>query len=199
VGGARLAGDQKGAAAAGATILFTDESGLLMAPLLRTTLAPRGRTPEVRQRASQRDKVSVAGALWKTPGGLVRLAYRTYPGAFVNNERYAEFLADDVLAGRLPRAPVVVLHDRGNMHRGEPLDGLDQDVDRLVGFEFLPAYAPELNPVEELWNWLKYDELPNFAPLDVPHLDRVVNRELFGLHHDQPRLRTFLANSPLKW
>jgi putative transposase len=194
-----MAGDQKGAAAAGAALVFTDETGLLMAPLRRTTLAPRGCTPRLEQRASQRDKVSVAAALWKTPCGLARLAWRTYPDQFVNGERYADFLAD-VLACRLRRAPaVIVLHDRGTMHRGEPVDALLSDVDRLVGFEPLPAYAPELNPVEELWDWLKYDELPNFAPLDVPHLDRVINDTLYPLHWDQPRLRTFLANSPLRW
>jgi len=171
-----------------------------MAPLLRTTLAQRGRTPRIEQRASHRDKVSVAAALWKAPGpaGLVRLAYRTYPGRHVNNERYAEFL-EDVLAERLRRVPVIVLHDRGNMHRGEPVDALLSDVDRLVGFEPLPPYAPELDPVEELWNWLKYDELANFAPRDVRHLDRVINDKLYALHRDQPRLRTFLANSPLRW
>jgi hypothetical protein len=199
VGRPRLAGDKKGAAAAGAALVYPDETGLLMAPLLRTTLAPRGRTPRLEQRASHRDKVSVAAALWTTPGGLVRLAFRTYPDAHVTNERYAEFLADEVLAGGLPRRPVVVVHDRGNMHRGEPVEALLDGADRLLGFEPLPAYAPELNPVEELWDWLKYDELPNFAPRDVAHLDRVVNGRLFALHRDQPRLRTFLDNSPLEW
>jgi transposase len=171
-----------------------------MAPLLRTTLAPRGRTPVIEQRAHHRDKVSVAAALWKAPGpaGLIRLAYRTYPDQYVNNERYAEFLAD-VLERRLRRVPVIVLHDGGNMHRGEPVDALVSDYDRLLGFEPLPPYAPELDPVEEVWNWLKYDELPNFAPRDVGHLDRVVNDKLYALHRDQPRLRTFLANSPLEW
>jgi transposase len=171
-----------------------------MAPLLRTTLAPRGCTPRILQRAShRRDKVSVVAALWKTPGcGLVRMAYRTYPDQFVNNERYAQFLAD-VLAYRLPRMPVIVVHDRGNMHHGEPVDELLADFHRLIGFEALPPYAPELDPVEELWDWLKYDELPNFAPRDVTHLDRVINRKLHTLHWDQPRLRTFFANSPLDW
>jgi putative transposase len=170
-----------------------------MAPLLRTTLAARGHTPLLEQRASHRDKVSVAAALWKTPrGGLVRLAYRTYPDQHVNNERYAAFL-EEVLACRLPRTPVIVVHDRGNMHRGEPVEGLLADHDRLIGFEPLPAYAPELDPVEELWDWLKYDELANFAPRDVGHLDRVINDRLYRLHRDQPRLRTFLANSPLQW
>jgi putative transposase len=171
-----------------------------MAPLLRTTLAQRGHTPRIEQRARQRDKVSVAAALWKTPGpaGLVRLAYRTYPDQFVNNALYAEFL-DDLMRYRLRRVPVIVLHDRGNMHKGEPVEELLADIDRLLGFECLPAYAPELDPVEELWDWLKYDELPNFAPRDVTHLDRVINAKLHALHWDQPRLRTFLANSPLKW
>jgi len=30
--------------------------------------------------------------------------------------------------------------------------------------EFLPAYAPELNPVEYLWGHWKQHELPNFCP-----------------------------------
>lgn len=171
----------------------------MMAPLLRTTLAPCGCTPRLEQRGThRRDKVSVAAALWKTPCGLVRLAYRTYPNQFVDAERYAQFLAD-VLACRLRRSAVLVVHDRGNMHGGEALESLLADVDRLVGFEPLPPYAPELDPVEELWNWLKYDELPNFAPRDIRHLDRVVNRKLYALHWDQPRLRTFIANSPLNW
>ncbi|MGE5610502.1 MAG: transposase, partial [Bacillota bacterium] len=160
-----LAADQKGARRTGATLVFTDESGFLRAPLLRTTLAVRGRTPAFEQRASQRDKVSVAAALWKTPErGLVRLEARTYPDQHVNNERYALFL-EDLLNERLREVPTVVLQDRGNMHKGEPLEALLDDVPWLLGFEPLPPYAPELNPLEELWDYLKYDELPNFAPL----------------------------------
>jgi transposase len=169
-----------------------------MAPLLRRTLATRGQRPQFFQSGGHHDRVSVAGALWKTPGQRIRLAYQTYPNQFLNNERYALFL-EDLLTLRLPRVPVVVLHDRGPMHQGPPLDELEWDFARLLGFELLPAYAPELNPLEEAWNWLKYDELPNFAPADVRQLDRVVDIKLFSLHHDQPRLRTFLNNSPLKW
>lgn len=179
--------------------MFTDESGLLMAPLRRTTPASRGHTPVLEVRARQRDKVSVAAALWKTRGrGLARMHYRTYPNAHVGNGSYAEFL-EELLEWRLPRGPVVVVHDGGTMHRGEPVEELADEFDRLLGVHLLPPYAPMLNPVEELWDWLKYDELPNFAPEDVPHLDAVVNRRLSGLHRDQPRLRTFLASTPLRW
>jgi len=169
-----------------------------MAPLRRTTQAQRGHTPPLPQQACHHQKVSVAAALWKTPGGRVRLAYRTYPNQNITSEDYALFL-EDLLTERLRRGPVLILHDRAKMHQGPPLEGLDSDYPRLLGFELLPAYAPELNPVEELWNWLKYDELANFAPTDVAHLDRVIHRTLFPLHYSQPRLWTFLDNSPLKW
>ena len=169
-----------------------------MGPLLRTTQAQRGCTPRLRQRASHREKVSMAGALWKTAGGQVRVAWRSYPEESVNNRVYARFL-EDLLSTRLARVPVIVLHDRGNMHRGEPVEDLDSDFQRLVGFEFLPPYAPELNPVEQLWNWLKYDQLPNFAARDVWHLERIIERTMLPLHTDQPTLRSMLANSPLRW
>ena len=33
-----------------------------------------------------------------------------------------------------------------------------------MALEALPPHAPELNPLEELWCWLKYEQLANFAP-----------------------------------
>jgi len=50
-------------------LVLIDESGLLLAPLVRRTLARRGQRPVLKQRARQRDKVSVAGALWLSPSG----------------------------------------------------------------------------------------------------------------------------------
>jgi transposase len=41
-----------------------------------------------------------------------------------------------------------------------------------VEFEWLPAYAPELNPVEARWSNTKYSDLANFVPDDTPHLKR---------------------------
>jgi len=36
--------------------------------------------------------------------------------------------------------------------------------------ERLPAYAPELNPVECIWGYWKQHELPNFCPKDHSQL-----------------------------
>ena len=44
-----------------------DESGLLMAPLVRRTWAPRGQPPDLDQGGGPRQKVSVAAALGLSP------------------------------------------------------------------------------------------------------------------------------------
>jgi transposase len=44
--------------------------------------------------------------------------------------------------------------------------------------KFLPAYAPELNPVEYLWGHWKTHELPNFCPRNLGHLGTEARRAL---------------------
>ena len=179
-----------------ASLGFTDESGFLLLPLVRRTLAPRGHTPVLRHRARQRDKVSVAAALTLSPArGRVNLYYQTYPNGYVNNVAYAQFLRGLL---RHVACPLVLVHDQGNMHKGDPLRALCDDFPRL-DLNLLPAYAPDLNPTEHLWNFEKDKELANFVPHDVEELDLVVCDRLQQVKHDQHRLRTFFAAAHLPW
>ena len=192
-----MAARQKKAREPNATLAFTDESGFLMLPLLRRTLAPRGHTPVLRHKASHRDKVSVAAALTPSPArGHVSLYYQTCPDAHVDVEVYAGFL-NAVL--RQVRNPLVLVHDRGNVHRGEPMRAPGGRFARRLDVNLLPPYAPELNPVEYLWTHAKCEELANFAPPDVPRLDRAVVECMEDARRDQHRLRSFFAESPLPW
>jgi hypothetical protein len=76
-----------------ATLGFTDETGFLLCPLIRSTQAPTGHTPLLLHRAKQRDKVSAVGALTLSPQqGHVGLYFQTYPNDYVNNDLYALFL-----------------------------------------------------------------------------------------------------------
>jgi transposase len=166
----------------------------LLAPLVRRTLAPRGCTPVLRQRARQRDKVSVAGALSLSPvRGKLRLYYRTYPRQWINNEKSVAFLRQ--VLRHLP-GQVIVIWDRGNMHHGTPIRRLLARC-RRVHLEALPSYAPDLNPVEPRWKHVKYDELANFAPHGVDDLDEVVNDTLEKISQNSERLRTFFLSSEL--
>lgn len=180
-----------------ASLVFTDESGLLLLPLVRATLARRAQTPVLEHRARQRDKVSVAAALTLSPArGHVNLHYQTYPNAYVNNVAYAQFLRCKVLA-QITR-PLVLIHDGGTMHKGDPMRDLCGHFPRL-DLNLLPPYAPELNPTEQLWNFEKDKELANYVPHDVRELDATVNDHLERIKHDQVRLRSFFAAVPLPW
>jgi transposase len=58
----------------------------------------------------------------------------------------------------------VLVWDGSRSHRSRLIwDFMRQQRGRLW-LEFLPAYAPELNPVEYLWSHWKKHELPNFCP-----------------------------------
>lgn len=196
MGALAVAAHQKKAADLHATLAFTDESGFLLAPLARRSQAPRGRTPALRVRARQRDKVSVAAALTLSPArGRVSLRYQTYPDQYVDNELYAHFLRN--LLWHVP-GDLVLLHDGGNMHKGPPIRAVAADFPRLHVY-CLPPYAPELNPPEYLWTYEKYHRLANFVPMDVPQIENTVCAELEEVRHDHRRLKSFFASSPLPW
>jgi putative transposase len=54
-----------------------------------------------------------------------------------------------------------------------------------------------LNPVEQVWTWLKYGRLANFSPQDARDLNDRVVRELGAIRDDQGRLRSFFHASDL--
>ena len=80
-------------------------------------------------------------------------------------------------------------------HLKQPLlvlwDGLTARCSRLVRdhlaclaghiqIAFLAPYAPDLNPVEYLWAWLKRHALANFRPSDLDELHTTARNQLRG-------------------
>ena len=165
-----------------------------MSPLVRRTLAPRGKTPILKTKAKHREKVSATAALTISPRRhRLGLYWQTYPQSFVNAERSANFLR--ALLQRLSGA-VIVVWDGGPMHKGQPIQRLLHDFPRL-SLERLPPYAPELNPVEYLWSHLKYGRLANYAPDNVFQLDTVLKRHLDQTSRSTDILHSFFVASGL--
>ena len=84
------------------------------------------------------------------------------------------------------------------MHKGTFVRGVCEDHPRLH-IDPLPPYAPEFNPVEPVWNFAKDKRMANYPPPDLPALERRVCDCLEEARHDQDRLRSFLASTPLSW
>ena len=119
---------------------------------------------------------------------------RTLVNAYFDNWNSTAFL--EALLQELP-GRVVVIWDGGSMHKGDPIDQLqDLMADRLT-LEKFPPYSPQLCPVEPLWSWLKYSQLCNFAPQDAIQLDGRVVAEVSAIRDDQELLRSVRHASDL--
>lgn len=142
----------------------------------------------------RRTKVSVIGALSVSPAARrVGLYFATLPDGFFTAGAVVEFLRD--LLGHL-RGKVVVVWDGGGNHKG-PLVREFLRRNRRLTLERLPAYAPDLNPVEVVWSWLKYGQLANYVPDGVAELDDEIFDRLMGLKCDSGLLRNLWEGSDL--
>jgi hypothetical protein len=141
-----------------------------------------------------RKKVSVIGAVSVSPvAQRMGWYFATLPDGYFAAETVVEFLRD--LLGHL-RGKVVVVWDGGGNHKGPAVREFLRRNRRLT-LERLPAYAPELNPVEAVWSWLKYGQLANFVPDGVAELDDEVIDRLLDLEGDPGLLRILWDRSDL--
>ena len=119
-----------------------------MGPLVRRSWQPRGQTPVLIQRGRHLGKVSAIAALGVPPRrDGARLYFRLHPQAEIGTAQVIGFLRH---LNQELKGPCVLLWDRLNAHRAKRTAQFVASVQHLHTF-FLPAYAPELNPVEYAW------------------------------------------------
>lgn len=169
-----------------------------MAPLVRRTLAPKGKTPQllhtIKHRSRSRDKVSVIAALTISPKSQrLGLYFSNLINDYFDSFTVAFFLRE--LLKHL-RGPVIVVWDGGPMHQGPDIRKLQEDFPRLQ-FERLPPYAPDLNPVECVWSYVKWGRLCNYSPSSSEELGAKLVDELHSIRTDQQLLRGFWQGSDL--
>ena len=134
------------------------------------------------------------GGLSVSPAkGRLGLYFATEPNGFFTADKVVGFLRDLL---RHLRGNVTVVWDRGGNHKG-PIIREFLRRNRRLRLEMLPAWAPDHNPVEAVWSWLKYGELANFTPDGIGPLgDEIIDR-LIGLKFDPDLLRALWDRSKL--
>jgi transposase len=158
------ASPQKGAEAGQYKLLFVDESAFYLLPGLVKTWSPVGQTPLLCHKLS-REHLSVISAI--SPEGDLFLQMRET--AF-DSEAVIAFLEQLLaqIAGR-----IVLVWDGAPIHRSKKIkDYLAEGAAARLHLERLPGYAPELNPDEGIWHYLKHVEMKNVCCADIPHLRR---------------------------
>jgi transposase len=165
-----------------------------MHPIVRRTWAPKGQTPVLRLRGRSHQKVSVIGGLSISPGRRrLRLWLRWHPDANIGEAEVLIFLRQLL---RHLRGQVIIVWDRLNAHRSRLVRAYVQTRKRVT-LEFLPAYAPELNPIEGVWGNLKYHRMPNHGISELDELHHRARREARVIARRPRLLRSFVRNTPL--
>jgi transposase len=193
--GGPLAGAKKNAARQHAWIFFQDESGFTQQPSIRRTWAPQGQTPILRSRGNHWTKTSVAAALgFRWDGKQTRLLARTKPDSF-NTESLITFLKD--LKRFVRGAKVILVWDHLPAHRSKVMRRfLFAQMDWLR-IEWLPGYAPDLNPTEGVWNNIKGRELANFCADQIEEATQAFRRGLKRVAHTAKLAHSFLQHAGL--
>jgi DDE superfamily endonuclease len=102
----------------------------------------------------------------------------------------------DGLGSQLGHQPVTVLWDNLGAHHAGELDAWVKGQPWLE-VEYLPAYAPELNPVEGLWANLKGCELANRCCADRAEVIATAQVGSIRARRDPELLRSFLHRTGL--
>jgi transposase len=126
-------------------LVFIDESGVDIAMSRRYAWAPCGLTPVIERPAHGR-RISLIGAI--ALDGC--RALRRVEG-YVDGDEFISFLRED-LGPHLLEGDVVVM-DGPSIHKVAGV--VDALAERGATPLYLPAYSPELNPIEMAWAWIK--------------------------------------------
>ncbi|MGW5259318.1 IS630 family transposase, partial [Streptomyces sp. NPDC004012] len=169
-----LAAGGRSVAALDAWLCFEDEAGFSMTPPTARTWARRGRTPVIRVRGRSQRRFSVAALACYKHGERSRLIYR--PKRHLDHKRggrrsftwtdYRDLL---IAAHQQLGAPIVLVWDNLNVHKDRRMREFIDTHDWITCY-FLPAYAPDLNPVEGIWSLLRRSSQVNTAFTDPDHL-----------------------------
>jgi transposase len=165
----------------------------MLQPVVRRTWAPRGQTP-IHYSWDRRDRLSVISAITVSPmRRRLGLYFDVYDHNIVTDD-FEMFVAE--LLRRHPKGIILVM-DRWQVHRSGARR-LAERFGRRVRIEWLPAYAPELNPDEQVWRHTKYADLANYIPEDVVALGQAVSRSIRNTASQQPLLRSFFKHAKLR-
>lgn len=156
-----------------AEIFFLDEAGVRSDQVLGETWGENGKTPEVqtngqRQSINAISAVSARGAFW----------YEVYSGRF-NATRFLDEFLKSFMRGR--RRPVILVVDGHPSHRAKMISAYVKQMKGRLEMHFLPGYAPELNPDEFVWNYVKNEGVSKKPLKRNESLRRRVESDLAGI------------------
>jgi transposase len=167
---------------AGARIFFGDEAGVRSDYHAGTTWGVKGKTPVV-PRTGQRKSVNMLSAV----SARGELRFMLVQGR-VNGPVFAEFLRR--LMHNAPQ-PIFLILDGHSIHHSRPVRDFVASQEGRLRLFFLPPYSPELNPDEQVWNYVKHHGIGKVTLRVATDLRRFVLARLRSLQRLPWTVRMF--------
>ena len=93
---------------------------------------------------------------------------------------------------------LLVIWDGSPIHRSIGVRTfLENGAAKEIHLERLPAYAPDLNPDEGVWNYLKQVELRNLCCFNLDHLHQQLNLAILRLRCKPDLIKSFFDEAGL--
>lgn len=148
VAAARTAWRDEAAGLDAARLVFLDESGIDTRLTRTHARAPRGRRAHGRVPGGHWERLTLIGALARD-GICAAMAVAAATGAAV----FQAFVEQALIPALRGRPDAIVVMDNLAAHKGAAVrDALDR---AGIAYRYLPAYSPDLNPIEQAWSKMK--------------------------------------------
>lgn len=174
----------------GYTLVPVDEAAFYLLPAVVRTWAPKGCPPTLREVYSHAHLSAISAI---TPQGKLYLQLQEEP---INGWDVVRFLCH--LLRHIP-GKLLILWDQAKIHSGQAVRlFLMTDHHHEVWIVPLPAYAPELNPDEGVWNYLKNVALGNLCCQTMPQLRQEIHKAVKRLRHKTDVITACFQHAGLK-
>jgi len=165
----------------------------MLQPTVRRTWAPKGQTP-IQYSWGKRGRLSAISAISVSSRRRRLGLYFSIQDSNIKLDDFEAFVS--LLLEHFPKGIMLVL-DRWLVHRWAERR-LRKRFSMRIALEWFPAYAPELNPIEQVWNYSKYSKLANYIPDDVSVLEKAVCDSIKHIRSQKSLLRSFFKKTGLK-
>jgi len=177
-------GLKKRAKKLGAKIFFLDEAGFQSDPPLARTYGLKGETPVVKT-SGQRQSINVISAV----NARGEFWAATYDGK-LNAESFVLFL-QNFMKGRPGKIFLVV--DGHPSHTSKAVTHYVESLEGRLELHRLPAYAPDLNPDEYVWSYMKKNGVSKKPLKQNEALRKRVEEDLVKIKSDRRLVRSFFC------
>lgn len=166
----------------GAKIFFSDEAGFQSDPVLGRTYGLKGHTPVVttsgqRQSLNVISAVNARGEFWAV----------TYTGK-LNAESFVVFLQNFMSS---QRGKIFLVVDGHPAHKANAVKSYIQSLKGRLELHFLPPYAPDLNPDEFVWSYMKNNGVSKKPLKKNESLQSRIDQDLNGIKGNRKLVQSF--------